>query len=406
MPDKPNAWQKFLKWLKYGSKALSALVAGASLGLGIYSAIAVKNPDLIGLDWRIVIALIVFNSIFLIGAAIYECVLFVVGKNVKNEKDKLATELDNKKNEIQLKNVYIGELLDYSSYVNLEYNREYNKIDGLYYILQDFIQSISCVVVSQQDEATYIDTVARNVENYTKQIIKSFNDFIGFVIRELKSVMDAALKQKGFNLTCSIALKQMNDSYSSTPPNNKAKIITCYRDSEAYVHNKREVGKKVYSLENNTAFLECLQHDYSMKNNLSGVNATYRNENGEFLKYYNCALVVPLFGLYGDEKRYYGYLACDTLNPDKTRVDVFDEEMVKIMRMTASLIGGYFDDHCRLWEYTANCLKEFLTNSKINNKQLGKMCSEDNFIKFLYEIKLSQASNLQSQRKKNKRGGR
>lgn len=404
MPDKPNAWQKFLKWLKYGSKVLSVLVAGVSLALGIYSAVVANNPDVIGLDWRIVITIIVFNSIFLIGAAIYECVLFVVGKNAKTEKDKIATELDNKKNEIQLKSVYIGELLDYSSYVNLEYNKEYNKIDGLYYILQDFIQSISCVAVSQQDEATYIDTVARNVENYTKQIIKSFNDFIGFVIRELKSIMEAALKQKGFNLTCSIAVKQMNDSYTSTPPSNKMKILTCYRNSEAYVHNKREVGKKVYSLENNTAFFECLQHDYSIKNNLTGVNATYRNENGEFLKYYNCALVVPVFGLYGDEKRYYGYLACDALKQDKTQLDVFDEEMAKIMRMTANLIGSYFDDHCRLWEYTANCLKEFVANSKINNKQLIKMCSEDNFIKFLYEIKLVQAPKSQNQRKKNNRG--
>lgn len=404
MPDKPTAWQNLLKWLNHGSKALSTLVAGASLGLGIYSAVAAKNPDLIGLDWWIVITLIVFNSVFLIGAAIYECIIFVRGKNVRTEKDNLQIELDKKNGEIQLKNDYIGGLLDYSSYVNLEYNKEYNKIDGLYYILQDFIQSVSCVVISQQDEAMYIDTVARNVENYTKQIIKSFNDFIGFVIRELKNIMDAALKQKGFNFTCSIAVKQMNDSYTNTPPSNKMKILTCYRDSEAYVHNKREVGKKVYSLENNTAFLECLQHDYSIKNDLTGVNATYRNENGEFLKYYNCAVVVPLFGLYGDEKRYYGYLACDALRQDKTQLDVFDDEMVKIMRMTASLIGSYFDDHCRLWEYTANCLKEFVANSKINNKQLVKMCSEDNFIKFLYEIKLAQAPSSQNQKKKNKRG--
>lgn len=410
MSNKLNAWQKLLKWLKYGSKALSVLVAGVSLALGIYSAVIANDPNVVGLDWRIVITIIVFNSIFLIGAAIYECVFFVISKNIKTEKDKLAIELDNKKNEIQLKNDYIGELLDFSSYINLEYNKEYNKIAGLHKIFKNDIEEKSLQSVFQQidfNNPTEINTMIVYVENFKKGIIKSFNEFAGFVIEELKEIINKALKQKGLDLTCSITIKQMDDSYFDDSSYNykDVKIITCYRDSEAYIHKKREVSKKIYSIENNTDFLECLQHDYFIKNNLTGVNATYHNENGDFLNYYNCTIVVPIFGLYRTIKCYFGYLACDTLNQNKDCDKVLDEEMVKIMKMTAILLGGYFEEHCHLWNNTIDSLNEFLATTDIKNKQLSAIVNENNFIKMLYNhnIKLNQQTNLQNLKKKNKR---
>lgn len=409
MANKSNAWQKFIKCLRFGSKALSVFVAGVSLGLGIYSAAVANNPDIIGLDWWIVITLIVFNSIFLIGAAIYECVLFVVGKNIKTEKDKFVTELDNKKNEILLKNEYIGELLDFSSYINLEYNKEYNKIAELHKVFKSDIEEKSFQSVSQQidlNKPAEIDSMVAYVESFKKSIIKSFNEFAGFVIEELKGIINKALKQKGLDLTCSVTIKQMDDSYFDDCSYNykDVKIITCYRDSEAYRHKKREVSKKVYSIENNTDFLECLQHEYFIKNNLTGVNATYHNENGDFLNYYNCTIVVPIFGLYRTIKCYFGYLACDTLNQNKDCDKVLDEEMVKIMKMTAILLGGYFEEHCHLWNNTIDSLKEFIATTGINNKQLSTIASESNFIKMLYNynIKLNQP-NSKGAKKKNKR---
>lgn len=410
MVNQTSAWQKLLKWLKYGSKALSVLVAGSSLVLGIYSAVATNNPDIIGLDWWIVIAIIIFNSIFLIGAAIYECVLFVISKNIKNEKDSLVTKLSESNSNIQLKNNYIGELLDFSSYINLEYNKEYNKIDSLHQVFRDYVEEKSFQSVSQQidlNKPTEIDSMVIYVESFKKSIIKSFNDFAGFVTEELKGIINKALRQKGIDLTCSITIKQMDDSYFDDSSYNykDVKIITCYRDSEAYVHKKREVGKKVYSIENNTDFLECLQHDYFLKNNLTGVNATYHNENGDFLNYYNCTIVVPIFGLYDSMKCYFGYLACDTLNQNKDCDKILDEEMVKIMKMTAILLGGYFDEHCHLWNNTIDSLKEFLTTTGIKNKPLSAICAENNFIKMLYNhnVKLNQQANTQNLKKKNKR---
>lgn len=410
MPNKLNAWQRFLKWLKYGSKALSVLVAGVSLALGIYSAVVTNDPNIIGLDWRIVITIIVFNSIFLIGAAIYECVLFVIGKNVKNEKDNLASQLDNKKNELQVKNDYIGELLDYSSYINLEYNKEYNKIAKLYKVFKEDVEAKSFQAVLAQidiNQPTEIDSVVNYVSNFKKNIIKTFNEFVGFVVEELKGIINKALKQKGLELTCSVTIKQMDDSYfdDSSYNYNGVKIITCYRDSEVYRHKKREVGKKIYSIKNNTDFLECLQHEYFIKNNLTGVNATYHNENSDFLNNYNCTIVVPIFGLYGSMKCYFGYLACDALNQNKNCDNIFDEEMVKIMKMTAILLGGYFDEHCHLWANSIDSLKEFLITTSIKNRQISTVCAENNFIKMLfnYNIKSNQQTNSQSSR--NKKGG-
>lgn len=73
--------------------------------------------------------------------------------------------------------------------------------------------------------------------------------------------------------------------------------------------------------------------------------------------------------------------------------------------MTAILLGSYFDEHCHLWNNTIDSLEEFLTTTDIKNKPLSTVCAEDNFIKMLfnYNIKLTQQSNTQDLKKKNKR---
>lgn len=399
-----KSWRKFVKFLNYGSRVLSALVAAASLALGIYSAVATNNADLIGLDWWIVITIIVFNSIFLIGAAIYECVLFVVGKNVKNERDELAKELDDREQKIKLNKEYIGTLLDYSSYVNAEYVKEYNKIDEIYHAFQDYAEQKNVEAVSGQmnlNNPADVEAVVNYVVNFKDGIIKSFNEFIGFVIRELKIIIDAALKQKGLDLNCSISLKQMSDSYQeSVDDTNKIKILTCYRDSESFVHQKREVGKKEYDINSNSDFRDCLQHEHFIKNNLTGVNATYLNENGDFLSRYNCTIVVPIFGLYKAGRYYFGYLACDTLNNNLENADIFDDEMVKIMKMTAILLGGYFGEHCNLWYDAINSLNDFIWCNEVNDKTLLKIGLETNFIKMLYAIKLKSVKNPQKTKRR------
>lgn len=152
-------------------------------------------------------------------------------------------------------------------YINLEYSKAYNKINGKHQAFRQYIEDKSIQYVLQQidrNKPSEIDSMVDYVESFKKSIIKSFNGFVGFVVEELKRIINRALKQKGLDLTCSVTIKQMDDSYYDDNSYNykNVKIITCYRDSEAFVHKKREVSKKVYSIDNNTDFLECLQHDY------------------------------------------------------------------------------------------------------------------------------------------------
>ena len=392
-----KAWNNFLKLLHYGSRGLSVLATIVSLGLAIYSAYATNNPQIIGLDWRIVICIIIFNSTFLIGATIYECVIFVFSRKIKKEKDSIAAELIASKNKNELKSDYIDKLLDYSSCINLEYNKEYNKINFLHQKFKTYIEEKTCLLVSTQEnlDKAELEEVVNNVNTFKNDIIKNFNDFVGFVVNELQAMINTTLIQKGFQLTCSIAIKQMDSSYfeDSSYDYKNVKIITCYRDRESYIHKNREVGKKIYSIEKNTSFLLCQQHEYFLKNNLTGIDATYHNENGDFLKYYNCSAVVPIFGLYGTVKCYFGYLGCDALNKDENCGNVFDEETIKIMKTASILLGGYFDEHYLLWNNSIKILHEFIDNTKINNKQLISICDESDFIRMLFNIKQNQSKN-------------
>ena len=120
-----KSWKMFLKCMHYGKKALSVLCVIINLGLGIYSAIAGRNSNFDGLDWKIIITIIIFNSIFLIGVTIHQCVISVLGRRA-------MIELQQTSHKFELNKKYSQNLLDYSHYINLEYNKEYNKIEEMY----------------------------------------------------------------------------------------------------------------------------------------------------------------------------------------------------------------------------------------------------------------------------------
>lgn len=377
-----KSWKMFLKCMHYGKKALSVLCVIINLGLGIYSAVAGRNSNFDGLDWKIIITIIIFNSIFLIGVTIHQCVISVLGRRA-------MIELQQTSHKFELNKKYSQNLLDYSHYINLEYNKEYNKIEEMYDDFRSNVEDKITLTIDQRlnfNNENDISTIIADIKNFRKSIIKTFDDFLGCVSNELKSIIDVALKQKGIDLACAVSIKQMDSKLIKRNNYKNVKIITCYRDRESY--KRREVSERTYSIENNTDFYKCLQHDYFLENNLIGGDDNYYNENGDFLSYYNCTMVVPIFGEHGKHRCYFGYLACDVLNETNENLEVFDKEMIKIMEITAILLGGYFDEHCNLWKGAMDDLKDLKSTAEIEEKKFGIKINDD-FVGMLYHMKMN-----------------
>jgi nucleoside phosphorylase len=124
-------------------------------------------------------------------------------------------------------------------------------------------------------------------------------------------------------------------------------VITTYRDPVTYIRNKisreREVIQRLYSIEGNTAFKEIMQqkNDRFCCNDLMSKHQ-YENENINFAKQYNSTLVVPMvLDNSRNKSRYLGFLAVDSLNPNKLNLYERDE-CYWILNHAALVLSNFF----------------------------------------------------------------
>ncbi len=123
-------------------------------------------------------------------------------------------------------------------------------------------------------------------------------------------------------------------------------IITIYRDQYTHIHLPvREKGLKIYDIEKNTAFRRLVEDKMPAfcHNDLQSLGNVYENENKDWRKYYNAALVVPIRYLSADRQRYrcYGALAVDSLNEKKIN-DLYNHQCEYILAHAADLLATFF----------------------------------------------------------------
>lgn len=349
-----KAWITFSKLIKFGSTALSVLVAIVSLCLGIYSAIATNNTGIIGLDWRIVICIIVFNSVFLIGAAIFECIIYIQGKNIIEQKDAYKAEVIEREKRLSNFKIHFDYIMSY--FVNFAISL-HNETDEIIINNDKFQNEIYDLKKLQarhaDDERLTIELqgmIDNRADDYRESIKKAFNKFLIKCLDDLKDCIDQALSQKDLQLKSSISIKLFNKACTNKTDYSTINVITAFRDRITYNTGKRETNSRIYTILNNSAFVHCLSNEYYLHNNISKNISSYANENPDYAKHYNCTLVVPITYSHLNNKYYLGYLACDTLNPNiKSNDDVFDESMVKIVQFVAHTIGSYIDNMDYQW---------------------------------------------------------
>lgn len=200
--------------------------------------------------------------------------------------------------------------------------------------------------------------------------VKEFDKYIfkkvcHFVTTELRLMLLEYFKFKNIDLRNDLAItiklivptstisKLLRGTYAENTIQRKDSwIITAYRDPYTYEeHPNREVAKKLYDIEYNTAFSYILIHQnpHFWCNDLKGLGPVYLNETHDWQKYYNSTMVVPI--RYLDDRYldimnkkfciHYGLIAVDSLNPNG--YEIFDDQGCKeLISYSADLLALFF----------------------------------------------------------------
>lgn len=365
--SKPDTQLEKLKSGKSGkvTKFFLNAINVAAFVLSIVSLTKDNEPN-----WKIVATIIVFDCVFLIASSIYETVLFNHCKKYKekieSENSKIIEEKDDKiqelSNQLFIKSKNFNSQIEYEKSLRYYYNfivsllNDFStRLYGVNTKLMDSIENhnkLNGFLNTNIEGAKEIsDSVLRHANSeYNDTMISIYKRFLSNLFKALKTIMDQSLENKGLDLKSSISVKQFNSKV--TNPNNIAniKVLTTFRDNQTYSQHNREIGGKEYEINKNSDFIYCLTNPYFLKNNISENDKTYNNEHKEFSKYYNCAIVAPIFCKYPNNITYiYGYLTCDVLNKDFENDNIFDEQSAEILVTTANIIGIFFDNLDYLW---------------------------------------------------------
>lgn len=346
------------KYLGKIANIISWVISIAGLVVSIVSFI--KNDTDLG--WGVTLAIVIFNSIFLIIISIYETLLYKRGTTIEKEiKAEKGREIAHLNQQLFSSIDLSAKLRYYFKYIIYTLNKFSTRLLAANSKYAQAKSNIEKIVEdygnagSGNDEKfdvlikSMIDSAERD---YRKSMLEEFNLFLGNISSKLKEVLDASLRNKDCPLETSISIKQFSRIVIDPDDVSDVVVITTFRDSQTYSQGKREVGTEKFSINKNTDFIYCLTHPYFLKNNITLTDKTYDNEHTGFLEFYNCAIVVPIKCEYPDYSHVFGYLTCDILNPDPARENLLDEKMAEIMEATARIIGDYFDSMDFQWEYS------------------------------------------------------
>ena len=370
-------------WLEISQKHLGKISKIASWIFniaGVVLAILSFIKDDYDLGWVIVLAIVIFNSIFLMIVSIYETLLFKRGSKIEKDiKEEKQAEIDKLKESLFFSHDLNDKLIYYYQYIVSTLNKFLSQLCAVNTKFEYDKKTIQKVVdnytragvpIDDEIEKQIKELQEKAEKEYRQSMLKEFDHFLSNVTGKLKATLDIALKAKGCLLETSISVKQFSKIVSDPDNVSDVGIITTFRDHQTHSQGKREIGVKEYSIRKNTDFIYCLTHSYFLKNNITADDKTYDNENRDFLNYYNCTIVVPIVYRYPDKQHIYGYLTCDILNKNNSVDNLLDEKMAEIMVATANIIGIYFDSMDFQWEYVL----------------------EDDFLDIVYNMKKSKYS--------------
>ncbi len=367
------------KKLKSSFEIIWHIASGTMNIISFIAAIVSAVKGNFDLAWQVVVTIIAVDSGLLVVFAIYATILwFKIKKIEKQDKDELNKNLENIKNERKEISEYKITTQDNIHFLEngIEISQSLNsecviQINKSLSDMAKYIAKISNIAKSKDAYTRKNKQIEDSIEELETDIKKRYNAFFTYCTEKLKSTLDLSFNNRNFNFKNSIAIKQLKTALFWTSKASKekavseAKIITTFRDAHTYTQYNREVGKKEYTIIGNTDFNHCLNKPH-YRNNAIGENDndTYQNENSNFLSFYNRTVVVPIFVSEASGKKYYGYLTADTLDLESATKEVYDMQMLNIMKCAASTIAMYFNVMEQHWGDALNTIKDIILYMK------------------------------------------
>ena len=238
--------EQMSKWVEFKKKYfgriekwMSWCVSIASLILSIY-AILQKEDDI---GWKVILAIIVFNSIYQIFIAVYEAIIFKRGNKIHQElEENYLIQIHEKDKKIKINEAFliktnyyykyiIGTLNKFSTqllYVNTNYHEEKKHWEAL-------------EKIDKQENKEELKDITKKIKanadlDYRKNMQSQFDHFLGNITSKLKEYLDASLSDKRSFCESSIAVKQFNRIVCDPDDVADVQIITTFRDNQTYSH--------------------------------------------------------------------------------------------------------------------------------------------------------------------------
>lgn len=191
------------------------------------------------LSWYVISSIIVFNSLFLIGSSIFLVVNYLRYKSLtKFEVDEL--------------------LVDFFNYINNSFNRFSSRI---YKINEDYLTELESAGENQ-------DKIDKLNSDYYNKFKDDVQRFFANVLNHSKATLEKYLKCRGFDLSVSLTIKQLNRVIKSDDELTGIKVFSVFRDFQTHEKQEREIGKKEYTINGNSDFIHCIKQNYYLHNDL------------------------------------------------------------------------------------------------------------------------------------------
>ena len=298
--------------------------------------------------------------------------------NSLREQDKLKEERDKEKRELNKNylDTICKAIKNNSSHNNemlikvaAETEKTYTRIIEISENYKTVLKSKDLTTINSARDRLKID-LKMSAENYSAGIFEIYKRYCSDMVQEVKILETAYLRMNGYQDTVSIAVKLFRkpvkrDSFDRHEKN----IYTAFRDKDCYNDrdevgkHKREIGRVLYSVDDNTDFEHCLTAEYFMLNQAKKDSGNYRNGHEDFDRYYNCTVVVPIRVKQTDNQfLFMGYLCCDCKNDNNQQV--FDKQCAQYLFVFAQNFATF------LQTIDSNWKDRFLDNKDVPDSAL------------------------------------
>ena len=328
-------------------KLISYSIGIAGVAASVFSAI--KEEDK-GFFVGFVSSLTV--QVILVILLIYVSVKIFQQANKEKQLEDSIEQLNKKREDIQEFSKTISLSIKNNSIHNNELLVKVPSIGDNSYLVSDLTTS------SNMEDEKKLSILMNDASDYENRMFEAYKRYCADMLGEVVKLETAYLGSKGYDMKVSSTIKLLDKVYiHCLDKRTDVNVYTAFRDGNTYNDknengfSKREIGNRLYSIDRNSAFSECLSQDIFFRNNVTNKDNSYLNQNEEFYKYYNCTIVVPIRTMREDGKiKYLGYLCCDCLNTKEDSNDIiFDQTAAQYLFAFAQNLATFIETLDNNW---------------------------------------------------------